>query len=123
MTLRWEHHLVGVWHPGVLAAVVAASIVAWYIGALTTRLVLRVGDPWRRAVYLPLPVAVISLFIFFLPLLLFHAGWIVTHSRYVQADLFAARLVMVVPLVVAFISSIRQLARVRAAKGPGRAVG
>jgi hypothetical protein len=112
---------VGIWHPGVLAAVLGASILAWYIGASTTSLVLRVGDPWRRVVYLSLPVAAVAVFTLFLPFLLFYAGWTMTHPTYVHADLFGVRLIMVLPLVVAFISSSRHLARLRGVRASSRA--
>lgn len=116
MDLRWERHLLSAWHPGILAAVVLASVLAWFLGTVTTRMVLRVQDPWRRAIYLSLPVALVALFVFTLPSLLFQVGWRLTHPRYVYADLFMARYVLGVPFLLATLSGVREFIQARGVK-------
>jgi hypothetical protein len=109
MDLRWEHHLLSVWHPGIWIAVAVASVLAWLIGAATVKLMLRVRDPWRRVVYLSLPVFVVAVLEFFLPYFLFFVGWRLTHPSYVYADLFMARNILILPFVIGVVSAIRQI--------------
>ncbi len=52
---------------------------------------LRVVDPWRRLVYLSIPVLLVNIVVFLPPQVIFEVGWRLTHPRHVHADLYMAR--------------------------------
>ena len=119
-----ETQMISAGSPGVWAAIVVAGMAAWFVGNATGILLLKVADPWRRVVYLGLPVLLVTAAVFVLPAAVFKAGWVLTHPSNVRADLFEARIPLTIPVVVAMLATARRVRRARSAERiPGRVAG
>jgi hypothetical protein len=110
MEIHFVHHPVTLWHPAMVAAVVAPGIVAWVVSRSVTRLALRMRARWRQILFLLVAVPAVAASVALLTFILFELVWRQTEGPNVFVGFgYFNRFALLVPVAIVLVSAAREL--------------